>query len=57
MLWGAISVRGKSKLVMVDGTLDTIQYTEIMEDAFMPMISDFYGGEDDLVCYQQDGAS
>ena len=57
MVWGAISARGKSKLVMVDGTLDAVQYTEIMEDALMPMISDFYGGEDDWVYYQQDGAS
>ena len=49
MVWGAISARGKSKLVMVDGTLDAVQYTEIIEDALMAMISDFYGGEGDCM--------
>ena len=57
MIWGAASSRGMSKLVLVDGTLDAVQYTDINEDALLSTIADFDGAEDDCVYYQQDGAS
>ena len=57
MVWGAISIRGECKLVMVDGNLDAVQYTNIIEDSLVPVISDFYEKEKDWVYYQQDDAS
>ena len=44
-------------LVMVDGNLDAVQYTNIMEDSLVSMMSNFYGKLKDWVYYQKYGAS
>ena len=53
MIWGAISLRGKSILVKVRGSIDSIKYQEILTVA-EPSIKQLYPRS---FTFQQDGAS
>lgn len=57
MVWGAISARGASRLVVVENTIDAVKYCGVLTDAFLPFIELKYGAEDDWCVFQQDGAS
>ena len=55
MVWGAISIFGPSRLHIVNGTMDSIQYTQVMEKRLKPQIRDWF--EDGEKCiFQQDSA-
>ncbi|CDF36022.1 unnamed protein product [Chondrus crispus] len=54
MLWGAISVRGTSHLVRVQGTMDSTQYCSVLEEDLLPFAADNLGEQ---WTFQKDGAS
>lgn len=56
MVWGAISSRGMSKLVVVSNKIDAVRYCEVLSDALVPLIEGKFGTDDDWSVFQQDGA-
>ena len=52
MVWGAISYRGKSDLIIVKGTVDSVKYQEILTKA-EPKLKQLYPRG---FIFQQDGA-
>ena len=56
MIWAAISKKGKSDLVFVNGNLNDQAYTTMLTDHFLPFIEDKHGGEGDQAIFQQDNA-
>lgn len=53
MVWGGISWRGKTPLVIVDGVMNAEAYVNMLEDHCMPWMCDVYPRGD---VFQQDGA-
>lgn len=54
MVWGAICSTGKCNLYIHDKTVDSTEYIECLEKAFIPMKKDLFGRKK---CYLlQDGA-
>ena len=53
MVWGAISLKGKSTLIMIKGSINSIKYQEILTTA-EPSIKQLYPRS---FTFQQDGAS
>ena len=56
MVWAAISKKGKSELVFVEGNLNARAYTEMLANYLIPFIESKYGGENDQAIFQQDNA-
>ncbi|KAK6187514.1 hypothetical protein SNE40_005520 [Patella caerulea] len=57
MVWGAISVKGPSRLYIVEGTMDSIKYVDMLEHRLVPQIKDWYGEDIAQQCiFQQDSA-
>jgi len=52
MVWGAISAKGKSKLIFVEGTMDSATYQETLEEAWPTLQEQHPKG----FTFQQDGA-
>lgn len=53
MVWGAISIKGKSELYFVEKSMDSEQYTRVIEHVLIPFMKTFH---DDNVIFQQDNA-
>ena len=53
MIWAGISWRGKTNLVVVEGILDAVAYTNMLSEHFLPFMDDHYPEECVL---QQDNA-
>lgn len=53
MVWGCFSYRGKGKLVFVDNKIDSVRYTEVLQESFLPFIEDKHP---EGAIFQQDGA-
>ena len=53
MVWGGISWRGKTPLVVVNGTLNADEYVTMLEEHFLPFRVEFYSNG---VTFQQDNA-
>ena len=56
MICAAISKKGKSNLVFVEGDLNAQAYTTILTDHLLLFVEDKYGGEDDKAIFHQDDA-
>ena len=53
MVWGAISVHGKSKLHFVTGSMNSEQYAGVIDHVLVPFIRKYH---DQDVIFQQDNA-
>lgn len=53
MFWGAVSARGKTPLLLIEGKLDHVKYISLLEQA-LPNLKQPYAGMD--YWFQQDGA-
>ena len=56
MIWAAISKKGKSNLVFVNGNLNAQAYTSMLTDNLLPFIEEKHGNEGDEAIFQQDNA-
>ena len=56
MVWAAVSKKGKTQIVFVNGNLNAQAYTTMLSDHLLPFIEDKHGGEDDQAIFQQDNA-
>lgn len=54
MIWAAFCLHGKSELVFIEGTQDSVKYCETLETYLLPFANLHYG--DDYI-FQQDNAS
>lgn len=52
MVWGAISARGKTKLVVVAKKVDAGKYIEVLEDALVPYLEYKFGADGEGVMFQ-----
>ena len=57
MAWAAISARGTSKIVFVDGKIKAEDYIAVLDDALIYLMEDKYGRNEDYVVFQQDNCS
>jgi transposase len=53
MVWGCMSAAGVGKLVVVDGTLDSDTYIQILKEAMIPSAQALHNG---YMVFQQDNA-
>ena len=53
MVWGAISINGKSKLHFVEGIMNSAKYTGVIDHVLIPFIRKYH---DNSVIFQQDNA-
>ena len=56
MVWAAVSKKGKTAIVFVNGNLNAQAYISMLTDHLIPFIEDKYGEEDDQAIFQQDNA-
>lgn len=53
-VWGLFSARGRSPLVLIDGTLNQFKYIEILSKYVLPFKTEFHPGNNEFL-YQHDG--
>ena len=54
MVWGAISIHGPSRLMIVEGTMDQHKYINVLQTRLLPQTRDWFG--DRPWIFQQDSA-
>lgn len=53
MVWGCFSAKGIGKLVFVDNKIDSVRYTEVLQEGLLPFIEEKHPGG---AVFQHDGA-
>lgn len=54
LVWEAISIHGTSRLHIVDGTINQVKCTEVLQRQLLPQVKDWYG--DGRWIFPQDSA-
>jgi hypothetical protein len=55
MVWGAISIKGRSKLYFLNNSETSDEYSKLLQDRFLLHADDVYGGRDRYI-FVQDNA-
>ena len=53
-VWGLFSARGRSSLVLIDGTLNQSKYIDILDNYVLPFKNKYHAGSNEFI-YQHDG--